>query len=119
MSDLKERFDGVYKCLEESDLLAEYIDARNKAIENKAVWAKIVEFQKLHKRLCEREAAGDHDFGFLHHVSSTYHRLMMEPVSGRFLHAENELLGLLKYIEKGIDRVLMKKGILGFGSEEK
>ena len=118
MKDVITGFDEAYKGLENSDIISEYLDAKEKAKEDKEIWAKIREFQKIHTKLSEQEKRGETDFGYLHYASSTYFSLLRNPIAERFFKAENELLKVLKHIEKGIDEILVRNGIKEFGSEE-
>lgn len=119
MKDIINRFDDAYKALEKSDIIKDYISAEDEVKNDRELWSKIREFQKNHVKLKESEKKGEADFGFAHYVSSTYYSLMRDPAAERFLSAENNLLKVLKHIEKGIDEVLCRSGINGFGSDDK
>ncbi len=119
MNDLYESIANLCREFESGSVLNDYIKAKAEAEADKESWAKIREFQKLHIQVNEKEARGEEDFGLRRHASSLYFELLRTPVCARFINSENRLLSHLKYYDSSIKEVLKRKGIYGFGSEEK
>ncbi|MCD8089888.1 MAG: YlbF family regulator [Clostridiales bacterium] len=119
MSNLYNSIANVCREFETSTVLNDYINANAAAEADREGWAKIKEFQKLHIKINEKEKNGEEDFGLRHHASTIYFDLLRTPVCANFLNAENRLLSHLKYYDASIKELLRKKGISGFGSEDK